>query len=213
MEFRLWLENNSPRVKELFAKGINRKDSSILGYHGTSIQSVRVLAERGYLPVARGLKGVSGNRNDTAYGIHVAPNMGNKVAGAMEFRRPQNVDPYDDAMGFAKHVASRHVFFDRHGMNMDRAAHHRAADEMMMGRFTGEDPSSKIRKFGLNPSPREAVEAGVVLAISDRVADKFRLLVGGDGNDINIVTNALPLEYIIGLDPQNDAAYEWLENL
>lgn len=210
----MWLEDAESAVKNLFAKGVNRNDPSILGYHGTSVQAIRVLAERGFLPVARGLKRVSGNLNDTAYGIHVAPNMMNKVARTIEFRRPQTVDPYDDAMGFAKHIASKHVFFDRYGLNIDRATHHRAAEEMMMGRFNGEkDHAAKIRRLKLDPSPREAVEAGVVLAISDRVAERFKLLVGGDGNDINIATNALPIEYIIGMDPQNDAAYDWLDSL
>lgn len=209
MEFRLWLENRT--VRDLFAKGIDRRDPSILGYHGTSVQAVRALAERGFLPVAKGLKHVSGNTNDTAYGIHIAPNMDNKVAKTLEFRRDQAIDPYDDAMGFAKHVAARHVFFDRHGMNMDRATHHRAADDMMMGQLASKkDPESIIKRLRLDPSPKEAVQAGVVLAISDKVAERFRLVVGGDGNDINIATNALPIEYIIGIDPQNDAAYDWL---
>jgi hypothetical protein len=213
MNFRLWIEG-ARSVKDLFAKGIDRKDPSILGYHGTSIQTIRALADGGFIPVSKGLKKVFGNHNDAAYGLHVAPNMENKVAKTLEFRRPQTMDPFADAMQFARHVASRHVFFDRYGMNMGRSTHHRAADDMMLGSFAGEKELSPIiKRLRLDPSPKEAVEAGVVLAISDRVAEKFRLLVGGDGNYINIVTNALPVEYVLGIEPQNDAAYEWLDSL
>jgi hypothetical protein len=214
MEFRLWLENNSPRVKELFSKGINRKDPSILGYHGTSIQTMRALIEKGYLPVSNGLKGVFGNVKDKAYGIHVAPNMENKVVKTMEFRNPQTEDPYDDAMGFAALIAARHAFFDRHEMDMNKASHHRAADDMRAGpMISGREPKDIIKRLKINPEAKEAVEGGVVLAISDRVAEKFRIIVGGDGNDINIITNALPIEYILGIEPQNDAAYHWMDGL
>ena len=214
MNFRLWIEDSRQTVKQLFSKGIDRRDPSILGYHGTSIQTMRALMEKGYLPVSKGLKKVFGNVNDTAYGIHAAPNMENDVVKTLQFRNPQTEDPYDDAMGFASLVAARHAFFDRHGMDMRKASHHRAADDMRAGPIiSGREPKEILRRLKLNAEPKESVQAGVVLAISDKVAEKFRIIVGGDGNDINIITNALPIDYIIGIDPADDAAYGWLDSI
>jgi hypothetical protein len=214
MDFRLWLENSAHIVKELFIKGVNRRDPSILGYHGTSIQTMRVLAERGFLPVAKGLMGVFGNANDKEYGIHIAPNMENKVVKTLEFRNPPEPDAYEDAMGFAKHVSHRHSFFDKYGMDMENASHHKAADEMMMGDILKKNNAHLIaKKMRLNADARSSVEGGVVLAISDKISEKFKLIVGGDGNDINIVTDKLPVAYILGIEPQNDAAYHWLDSL
>lgn len=190
------------------------KDPNILGYHGTSIQTIRVLIERGHLPVAKGLMKVFGNVKDKEYGIHVSPNMENRIVKTLEFRNPQWYEPYKDAMAFAKLISKRHGFFDRYGMDMDRASHHRAADDMMMAPYiSGRKKEDILKRLKIDPNPRDAIEAGVVLAISDRVAEKFRIVVGGDGNDVNIVTDALPIEYILGMDPADDAAYNWLDSL
>jgi hypothetical protein len=208
------MENYSHAVNELFSKGINRKDPSILGYHGTSIQTMRALMSKGHLPVAEGLKKVFGNTNDKEYGIHISPNMNNRVAKTLEFRNPQWYEPYNDAMAFAKLIAKRHSYFDKYNMDMERASHHRAADDMMLGpHISGQKPEEILKRLKLKPSPREALEAGVILAISEKVAERFKIIVGGDGNDINIITNALPIEYIMGIDPADDAAYHWLDSL
>jgi hypothetical protein len=65
---------------------------------------------------------------------------------------------------------------------------------------------------GGEPDPG-AVQAGVVLAVSERIADRFRIGVGADGNDINIETAKLPAEYIVGIEPADDNAFEWLDAL
>lgn len=214
MEFRLWLENGTQAVRQLFAKGIDRRNPSILGYHGTSIQTVRVLADRGFLPVAKGLVKIFGNRNDTEYGIHVSPNMENEVVKKIQFRNPPEPDAYRDAMAWAKHISERHSVMDMYGMDMDKASHHRGADDIMMDRMvSGRDKESVLKRLKLEPNPKETTRAGVVLAISDRIAERFKLVVGGDGNDINIITNALPMEYVLGIDPADDAAYHWLDSL
>ena len=210
MDFRLWLEDGRRTIKTLFERGIDRRDPSILGYHGTSVQTMRAAIERGVLPVARGLKRVFGNQNDTAYGLHVSPNMDNRIVRTLEFRNPPEPDAYKDALAWATHVSKRHSLFDMYGMDMNKSSHHRAASDIMMA---NDSPKSTMKRLGLDHKPRETTTAGVILAISDRVAERFRLLVGGDGNDINIITNALPVEYILGIDPADDAAYKWLDAL
>lgn len=214
MDFRLWLEDSRQTVKQLFEKGIDRRNPSILGYHGTSIQTIRSLMAKGFLPVAKGLMRVFGNEKDTHYGIHVSPNMENAVVKTMQFRNPPEPDAYKDAMSWARHISERHALMDRYNMDMDKASHHRGADDMMMGQMvTGKSQQSIIKRLRLDPDPREAITAGVVLSISDKVSERFRLLVGGDGNDINIITNALPIDCILGIDPADDAAYRWLDEL
>lgn len=202
---------NAAIVRAAFERGIDRSDPSVIGYHGTSVQTLRAAIQRGHLPVASGLGGVFGNASeaDKFYGLHLVPNPSNRVVKSISFRRELIDKPYEDAMAWAKHTAARHVFFDRHGMDMDDKGHHRAAYRM----YHGDDPYKATTGMRLGRGSPGAAPAGVVLAISERVAERFKVSMGGDGNDINVETNGLPLEYLTGVEPQNDAAYEWLDSI
>jgi len=75
------------------------------------------------------------------------------------------------------------------------------------------DPDKATRGIRRGKPDPSAIRGGVVLAVSQRVLERFRVGVGGDGNDINIESTELPVEFITGIEPENDAAYGWLDSL
>jgi hypothetical protein len=115
----------------------------------------------------------------------------------------------EDALGWAKHIGERHHIMSSHGLDMSKPSHHRAADEI----HSLVPPEKATRGIRTGTPRPDAVHGGVVLAISDRAAERFGISVGGDGNDVNLETRNLPVEFITGIEPQNDAAYEWLDSL
>lgn len=216
MEFKNWMESaavgNAKKINDLFARGINRSDPSIVGYHGTSVQTLASAIEKGYIPVTKGLGAVHGGDSykGEEYGIHIVPNMGNRIVGQINFRRePEHPDPFVVAMKWADYVSKKHAIFDRYGMDFGRVPHHKAANSII----SGESPRAVVRGLKLREPNNTPIKGGVVLAISDKVSESFELSMGGDGDDINIKTRALPIEYILGIEPQNDDAYHWLDRL
>jgi hypothetical protein len=215
MDFREWLDGAKIMVGEAFRKGINPRDASVLGYHGTSIQALEHLLDTGHLTLTKGSAQPFGGSfyRGRIYGFHIVPNPENPRVKGMEFRNPLHTgydSPMDDALSFAKHIAHRHYTIRNLGLKMSRVAHQKAADDIIGG-FSTPDEAMKRVKRG-EPDP-EAIQAGVVLAISERIADRFRIGVGADGNDINIETTKLPAEYIAGIEPADDNAFKWLDSL
>ena len=222
MKFKLWLENNANQdiIKNAFSKGINKSDPSFLGYHGTSLQTLMFAIDHGYLPVTVGTERLHAGEHQTSqmaygptfqdYGLHIVPNPLNKIVQSIPFRSDLSENPYEDAIFWAKSIAERHSFFDKYSMDWSDPKHHEAASLFSWGT---ETPEYIQKKFKLAKPKRKYLQGGVVLAISDTVANEFRIAMGGDGNDINIITKALPVKYIVGIEPQNDDAYEWLDSL
>lgn len=203
---------NLQAIKDAFQRGIDRNDPGPLGYHGTSVQTLRAAIQKGHLPVAKGLSGLFGGGDaykGRTYGLHLVPNPLNPAAKAIQFRNPPPDNPHEDAMQWARHTAARHMHFDRYGLDMDKKSHHDAAKKL----HHGEDPRKALRGVKTGRHDPAATAAGVVLAISDKAARDFKTSMGGDGNDINLQTRALPIQYITGIEPQNDAAYDWLDSL
>ena len=215
MEFREWMDGMRILVSRAFQKGINPGDASVLGYHGTSMQALEHLLETGHLTLTKGSAQSFGGSfyRGRIYGFHIVPNPENPMVKGMEFRNPLHMgykSPMDDALSFARHIAHRHYIIRNQGLKMSRVAHQKAADDIISGFSTPEEATRRVKRG--EPDPR-AIQAGVVLAISERIADRFRIGVGGDGNDINIETTRLPAEYIVGIEPADDNAFEWLDSL
>lgn len=215
MEFREWLDDARVLVGGAFRKGINPRDASVLGYHGTSIQALEHLLDTGYMTLTKGSAQSFGGSfyRGRIYGLHIVPNPENPKVKGMEFRNPLHTgydSPMDDALSFARHIAHRHHTIRSLGLKMSRVAHQKAADDIISGFSTPEEATRRVKKG--EPDPK-AIRAGVVLAISEKAADRFRISVGGDGNDINIETTRLPAEYIVGIEPADDNAFEWLDSL
>lgn len=198
-------------VIDRFEKGINRNDPGPLGYHGTSVHALVEAMRTGSLPVTKGAGGVFGGQmyKGVVYGIHIVPNPLNPVVRRMEFRRPLHEDPFADALAWARFIAQRHHLMKTRGLDLGRISHHRAADDIM----NLKDPSLATRKLKLLSPDADAPNAGVVLAISQEAAGRFRIGVGGDGNDINVMTKALPLDLVTGIEPADDEAFRWLDTL
>lgn len=235
MRFRTWLENENhrmpfaPQVKSLF-ENFSKRNPSIIGFHGTSLQTVRFLAENGYLPTSKSIGLASGGTHTTQgqnpaysedmsdYGIHLAPNINNPVAQKLQFTNPTVKNPYEDAAEFGKVSSHTHEFMDTYGLDFKNPDHYKTAADYHWDSPTWPEKSQQqyrdkfVKSRNLGPA-RSAIHGAVVLAISESVADKFKIKVGGDGNDINVVTNKLPIDFILGIDPATDSAYEWLEGL
>lgn len=197
-----------------FQRGIDPKDPATLGYHGTSVHTLLHATRTGSLPVARGLSDVSGGSSykGRRYGLHLVPNPLNPHVRALDFRNPLHAgfkSPMEDALGWARHVARRHHTILSRGMDLGRAAHHRAADRII----AGEDPRDAMKRVKTSEPDPKAMNAGVVIAISDEALKRFGISVGGDGNDINLETTRLPLEYVTGIEPADDSAFHWLDTL
>lgn len=217
-EFRKWLaestqEDNRRIIHDAFSRGVDKNDASVIGYHGTSIQTLRVAIERGFMPVTAGLERVMGGdhykKSKKMYGIHLVPNPKNAKVMSITFRNERDVDPQADAILWARHTAERHVLFDLFGLNMDDLRHHRAAFDIQQG----FNPHNVMKKLKAGPPNPKAIMGGVVLSISDDVADEFEISVGGDGDDLNIHTTALPIKYIRGVEPHHQSSYDWLAAL
>jgi hypothetical protein len=217
MEFKQWMEGreqNAAAVAAAFQKGIDPNDPEVLGYHGTSLQAIQHLIQTGSLTVTKGTASVFGSDHykGRTYGIHLVPNPRNPKVMAMEFRSPLHrgfKTPMDDATGWATHIADRHHIMKTHGLDLSKITHHRAADDIQ----SLVDPDKATRGIRRGKPDAAAIRGGVVLAISQRVMERFRIGVGGDGNDINIESTELPVEFITGIEPENDAAYGWLDGL
>jgi len=205
------MEPNRSLVAAAFRKGIDRGDASVLGYHGTSVQALEEAMRTGGLPVTRGAGGVFGGPayKGVIYGIHIVPNHLNTVVKEMEFRRKPFDDPFNDALGWARFVAERHHLMKSRGLDLSRIAHHRAADDIM----NLVEPEKATRRIKLLQAEPGSIRAGVVLAISEEASRRFKIIQGGDGNDINVMTKSLPLGLVTGIEPADDAAFHWLDAL
>lgn len=199
-------------VRDAFKRGINPGDSSVLGYHGTSVQALEEAIRTGTLPVTKGAAGVFGDDRSykgATYGIHLVPNPLNEFVKDMSFRNPPFDDPMKDALDWARFIAERHHIMKTKGLDLSKIRHHRAADDIM--NLIDPLKATKGMKL-LRPEPG-APRAGVVLAISEEAARKFRIGVGGDGNDINIMSRGLPVSFVKGIEPADDEAFRWLDAL
>ena len=224
MNFKVWFENNDMNktiIHSAFEKGIDKSDNSILGFHGTSIFTLMNAIKTGFLPITKGSEAYAGGggiestkaygENFEKYGFHLVPNPKNKVIQKINFRKNLIQDPYKEAVNWANYLASRHSYFDKYNMDLDNPEHHAASHELEAGMKIGEKEIQK--KYNLQKPKSNPIKSGVVLAISDSAANDFEVLMGGDGDDINIVTKSFPLKYIKGIDPVDDYAYEWLDQL
>lgn len=199
-------------VRDAFKRGIDAKDPSVLGYHGTSVQALEEAMRTGTLPVTKGAAGVFGDDRSykgTTYGIHLVPNPLNEFVKNMSFRNPPFDDPMKDALEWARFIAERHHIMKTKGLDLSKIRHHRAADDIM----NLIDPLKATKGMKLLRQELDAPRAGVVLAISEEVARKFKIGVGGDGNDINIMSRGLPVSFVKGIEPADDEAFRWLDDL
>lgn len=216
-EFRRWLsesnhEENRRIIHAAFQRGVDKRDASVLGYHGTSLQTIRAATERGFLPVTKGSEDVYGSDRygpgKEPYGLHIVPNPNNPTVRGIKFRRASGIDPLEDAANWAKNTRNRHHLFDKHGLDMDDIEHHRAAFLVQQG----EMPEKSLAGLG-RPPRTDIVRGAVVISISDDVARDFRVGPGGDGDDLNIQTRHLPINYIRGIEPHDQESYDWLQAL
>ncbi len=225
MNFKLWLENDANKsiLHQAFQKGIDKNDKSIIGFHGTSIFALLEAIKKGFLPVTSGSeifaageyqKKIYGQQFEN-YGFHVVPNPQNDIVKKIEFRKKLISDPYSEAIRWAEYISGRHYFFDKYKMNFENPNHHAASHEFgQMMHLDDKDSEQEIsKKYNLKKPKPTAIKGGVVLAISDSVANNFKLAAGGDGDDLNIITKKLPIEYIKGIEPIDDSAYEWLDDI
>lgn len=216
LEFKIWLqessEENAKTVQAAFQRGVDRNDPSALGFHGTSLQTLKKALRTGFLPVTKGTEGVYGGDRygpgKDAYGLHIVPNPNNATVRNIQFRREREIDPLEDAANWAKHTANRHHMFDKHGLDMNDPEHHKIAFLVQQG----EAPESSLKLPGRTPNPKP-IKGAVVLSISEDAARDFKTSVGGDGDDLNIQTEALPLRYIRGIEPHDQESYDWLDAL
>jgi hypothetical protein len=226
--FYQFLENNINQtiIQNAFSKGINKSDPSILGFHGTSIQTIMTAINTGYLTVTPGTAHIHAGTNQTSidsygpeledYGLHIVPNSLNKIVQAMTFRRKledsydENETPYMIAMMWAKTVAERHAFFDKYDLDINNPEHHQIVSDLS---WNQKEKNEAEKEHKLKKPKTKYLQGGVVLAISDDVINEFKINLGGDGDDINIIAKQLPVRYILGIEPENDAAYDLLDQL
>ena len=219
-KFRLWLESSSNEaiIKNAFSRGVSKSDASVIGYHGTSIQTIIYAINTGFLPVTAGTehlysglhqKHIYGKKFEL-YGIHIVPNPNNKVVKTMPFKQPLSPNPMEEAEKYAKVISQRHSVFDQYSLDWFDPKHHEIAKTID---DIDHSPEYVQKKFKLSPPKAKFLQAGVVLALSETIVDDFAINVGGDGDDINIITKELPIKYIVGIEPIDDAAYDWLDSL
>lgn len=225
MNFKNWFENNNVNktiIHNEFEKGINKNDNSILGFHGTSILTLMSAMKNGFLPITKGIESFAGGvgthsikaygENYEKYGLHLVPNPNNNIVKKMDFRNNLIQNPYQEAVNWAKYIARKHHYFDKYDMNLDNVDHHAISDELENA-LTSHNEKNIQQNYNLNSPKHNPIKSGVVLAISDSVANDFEILMGGDGDDVNIVTKSLPIKYIKGIDPVDDYAYDWMDKL
>ena len=110
---------------------------------------------------------------------------------------------------FASVIRDRHARFQKYGLDLNNPKHHELLYPIENMEKTESEivRKHKLRSVGLIKS------GGVILAISDKVRDEFEVVVGGDGDDLNIKTNALPLRYVVGIEPVDDYSFDVLDSL
>lgn len=176
------------------------------------------IVKNGFMPVTKGIgKNIAGSNANSIlaygsdysnYGLHIVPNPKNPLIKNFHFSKPIDPNPYDQAVSWAQYLKKRHSYFPKYQMDFNNPDHHRASM-----RFDFENDKDVQKNYNL-PNPIQNFKSGsVVLAISDDVLNNFKVQIGGDGDDLNIITNNLPVKFIIGIEPQDDQTYDYLDQL
>ena len=216
-------------IAKSFESGIDSK--RVVGYHGTSIESLYFIIDRGYLP--GGEFHLYGNKRL----LFICPN--NKLIH-LTADKGFSEDPYKMASSYASIIARVHFIWSeanpkwREEDDKDKVSYE--INHIAAGILNDDQPGLKPKSLSLTPEAQESTSylinkyklsrdylyqlyieslkrQGVILGLSPDIVD-LELVPGDDGQDIAIVCpQGLNLKYIEGIEPNGNFEFECLEGL
>lgn len=207
------------RLVELFESGMNAKD--IIGYHGTSLESIEFLAKSGHLP--GGLFSHAGQEGKYLYFFPKKSEFLHHPS-ASEFREEKSL--VSEAADYAESIAGSHCLLKRLGLDIgDRELDPMARNLVSNIPADVWNPTTErdhflnnlgIKKTDLDEALDDARKRkGVVLALNKTILTSHTLS-GGDPTegDLRIlIPEGLSLDYISGLEPIGQVEWEYFEKL
>jgi hypothetical protein len=173
-----------------------------LGFHGTSLETLRFAIQHGYIPGSQ-------SQLTTGENIKQGDLFFFPLTDTSKFQEIQdNTARYAKNIAMAHHIL-KHLNFDINDLNMMEAASELVSPQNLRPEFY----KKSLETLKLTPNQAEQVgnEAykmqGFIIGIDYRVTDLFSVLPGDLGeNDMRIRTGwGLPIRYILGIKPLGKA--------
>lgn len=198
---------NERAVVNLFESGLERK-SEAFAMHGTSLEAIQHLIETGVMPAEGRLPGEFYFLSLERHGV---------------------TEAMKGAVAYAQWNANKHYISDRLPFELNKALFEGlsqfVADTAIaqgqsehFDQFLDAALQHEISRKQLTAWLMESIKnrGGVVILIDPRAEQDFKTHYDDDPNmdgDYLRAPEGLPLEYIIGIEPQGDYEYEFLEAL
>jgi hypothetical protein len=202
--------------------------SQSFGFHGTSIETVQTIMEKGVLP------GRTRPLDQTPYS---QPTPGDVFMWKTKWNsdgtlnttiydalsRDNRYNPFEESVGYAELIAQRHCFARLTGLDITNKHEDRIAGQLSCNEDTM--PNSYVKEMWLRGFTRNQLEAarrianthkGVVIGLSCKIENDYPIidvnLVGDDGWKIVTGARGLPFTYITGLVPLGPTEFKSLHN-
>jgi hypothetical protein len=199
-------------VRETFRRGLD-DSKQVIGWHGTSIQTMKFACEHGFLPVGNPIIARGEHYGIEDYGVYLFPNMSHSYNQLLNFREP-TTHGVELAKNAAATLGRLHHIAEALNIPLDdpRYAFVHEATWMRL-----VDPKNAAENGYLPKDARRALKesdrfSGFTLAISEEVLSRFKVLTGEDGDDIKVVLKeGLPLQFVFGIEPHGQVEWDWIQ--
>ena len=197
---------------DIFDLGLDGED--VIGYHGTSLESIEYLIENGHLPGAT--EDIILRRGDLYF--YPRKKMFQEHHLAHTFFDSEAIEKTEE---FASIIAQEHYLMKHLGLDMNDQSMRRLAKGMLLFDMEQEEAYEELGKMGFSPEQLdEALEqaeerSGIVLALDKKILQHFNP-EDGDENEGDLKINCpdgLDYSYFSGLKPISDQEWDFFENL
>jgi hypothetical protein len=214
-------EKNEYRRKILkaFEKGIE-DEGSVIGYHGTSLEAVKVLLETGKMPGYTGRDDNFMKRGD----LNFYPLKSKLQDHSLKETFLDKEETLKKTASYAESVSESHYLLKSLEIEIDDKNCEEAA-RLLCSPFLEEDEEREMRQrfLGRGINEKELDEAiekasgknGVIITISDNILGRYEILPGDQGEgDLKInFSNGFSVDYIEGIKPIGKENINFFEEL
>lgn len=216
------LEKRKRQIVELFTSGLNSED--IIGYHGTSLESVRYLLDKGYLPGSTGGQLEGHHPSGHLYFFPLASkvsDLGMRSYKAYDFITDEK-EAVEQASGYASDLAGQHFLVSSLGYNLDDRQVGTLARDLIL---SDTDNFKKAYSFFVNNGVQKKSldqliqkakqRKGVILALAKNVLSDYSVGIGDPGErDLDLkVGHGLLCENLAGIEPLSQESWDFFEEL
>ena len=213
------------RLLEAFETGLDDKES--IGYHGTSLESIKMLLDKGILP------GSSGDEDTVDYGkgalfLFPRKSVFPEYYATGEFS-DENALEY--ARDYAEFLGRYHYIANSLGLDLDKTEDRNVGKSLARrdSGIPGDAEEAKetvevlVSKKGMSREKINAVldksksRKGVIITFSKNTLDDYKTVKGDDTSHIQdialICPKGLEYKYISGIEPLGQEEWDFFEKL